>query len=242
MSGAKGAREDTQERLTLDQVANYWRYGYLVVPHVLPTDLCDEIIQHALEFETARQGVFDPVTQPHLVDPWFRRILGYPPIISIIADILGERPDGLQTLFYFGRPAPYGFILHQDNYCVEAGDADFLSSWIALTDVTPGNGCLKVYPGTHTKGVLPVRRLGPGEVNEQFPNMTDSPQFDERIEPIDLPMVKGDLVVLHGNVLHCSNANRTNSFRYAHLNTYLRPGTPFRPGNTARRRSEPLDT
>ena len=237
MRGAEG----TCRRLTLEQVANYWRCGYLVMRQVLPTDLCDEIIRHASEFETARQEVFDPIMQPHLSDPWFRSILAYPPIVSIIRDILGEQPDGLQTLFYFGRPAPYGFILHQDNYCVEAGDADFLSTWIALTDVTPANGCLKVYPGTHTKGVLPVRHLALGEVNEQFPNMTDSPQFDETIEPLDLPMKKGDLVVLHGNVLHCSNANRTSSFRYAHLNTYIRPGTPFRPGNTARRRAEPLD-
>lgn len=227
-------------RLSLEQVASYWRHGYLVCRATVSPEICDTIIKHAEEFVTARQGIYDPVIQPHLIDPYFREILATPAICSIISDILGEWPDGLQTLFYFGKPAAQGFILHQDNYCVEAKDNDFLSTWIALTDVTPENGCLRVYPGSHTKGILPVKRLAPDEINIQFPNMTDIPQFDDSIEPVDLRMKKGDLVVLHGNVLHCSYPNKSDGFRYAHLNTYIRPVSSFRPGNTARRRAERL--
>lgn len=234
------AQQERRVRLSLEQVASYWRQGYLVCPKVVSAELCDAMILHAEELPTAREGIYDPVMQPHLIDPYFREILAAPAIVSMVADILGEWPDGLQTLFYFGRPAPQGFILHQDNYCVEAKDNDFLSTWIALTDVTPDNGCLRAYPGSHTKGILPVRKLAPGEVNNQFPNMTDMPQFDESIEPVDLRMNKGDLVVLHGNVLHCSYPNKSDRFRYAHLNTYIRPVSSFRPGNTARRRAEPL--
>ncbi len=233
-------QQERRVRLSLEQVASYWRHGFLVCPQIVSVDDCDAMIARAGRMQTAIEGIYDPVMQPHLVDPFFREILGAPGIVSIVADLLGEWPDGLQTLFYFGRPSPQGFILHQDNYCVEAKDNDFLSTWIALTDVTPNNGCLRAWPGSHTKGILPVKRLAPGEVNSQFPNMTDMPQFDDSIEPIDLPMKKGDLVVLHGNVLHCSYPNKSDRFRYAHLNTYIRPASSFRPGNTARRRAEPL--
>ncbi len=227
-------------RLSLEQAARYWQDGYLICRQVVSAEQCDEMIAHGHGIAEAQGGLLHPIMQPHRLDTYFGGILAHPAVVRIIADLLGEIPDGLQTLFYFSPPGRPGFILHQDNYCVEAKDNDFLSAWIALGDVTPENGCLKVYPGSHTKGVFPVRPLSRSEINADFPNMSDAPLFDAAIMPMDVPLKKGDLVVLHGNVVHFSNPNKSIANRYAHLNTYIRPGTTFRAGFTAQREAEPL--
>ena len=56
----------------------------------------------------------------------------------------------------------------------------------------------------------------------------------------DVTVAKGSVVFIHGYVIHGSHANASEQFRYALLNTYLYPNTPFRVGRTGERHEFPL--
>jgi ectoine hydroxylase-related dioxygenase (phytanoyl-CoA dioxygenase family) len=42
-------------------------------------------------------------------------------------------------------------------------------------------------------------------------------------------------VFFHSQLVHASNANRSDRFRYSFLATYLLRGAPFRPGRAQQR-------
>ena len=108
---------------------------------------------------------------------------------------------------------------------------------VALTDVSPENGGLILYPGTHRCPLLPVEPLHRGPAEGQDPNGNNEqslvpPQF----KPVDAIVPKGAVVFLHAHVVHESYDNRSaDHWRYALLNTYIRRGWTFRPGRYAQR-------
>ena len=49
---------------------------------------------------------------------------------------------------------------HQDDYYVRSEDFNgFVSCWIALTNVNKKNGCLKIWPSSHNKGIFKVKTI-----------------------------------------------------------------------------------
>lgn len=222
-------------------VSFYRRSGYMVVPGLLPSFLCDKAIEMAGTLEAATSGRFLTAMQPHRKAAIYFDILRYPPIRSRMELIIGPPVVGLATQFYYCPPGSSGLMRHQDNYCVEAPIEQFASCWIPLVDVDETNGCLTVFPGSHRQGMLPVRPLAPHEVRATYPNMLEETVVAPDATGIALPLKRGTGVFLHGAVVHESGPNRAQDFRYAFLGTYLRKGASFRPGNTARRHEIDLD-
>lgn len=173
--------------------------------------------------------------QPHLRDPLYYDLLCYAPILSRIEQIIGPPVVGLATHLYYAAPGCSGLMRHQDNYCVEAPTEQFASCWVPLVDVDDINGCLRMYPGTHRTGMLPVRPLADDEIRDTFRNMREETVIPGESPGINLHARRGTGIFLHGAVVHESLRNRSASFRYAFLGSYMRKGAKFRPGNTARR-------
>jgi phytanoyl-CoA hydroxylase len=132
--------------------------------------------------------------------------------------------------------------LHQDNFYVEANYGIFASAWIALTDTCQEKGGLIVYPGSHKEGALPVRKLNLALESSQDPNANN----EETIVPpqyikTHVSVPRGAALFIHGHLVHGSNTNSTDQWRYVLLNTYIKRGESFRPGNYAKRAEVILD-
>ncbi len=164
----------------------------------------------------------------------FVAAMAKPEVLSIMDRLVHGKANGLHSQFYFTPPHRAGLGTHQDNYFVEAPEDAFASAWIALVDISPENGGLYVFPGSHREGPLPVRTVhAEGRDKRQT-------VYEETVVPADYPRVdlrvaRGSVVFLHGYVVHGSHQNRSTANRYVLLNTYLRTKENFRPGNTARR-------
>ena len=52
---------------------------------------------------------------------------------------------------------------------------------------------------------------------------------------INVCVPKGAALFIHGHLVHGSNQNLTNEWRFVLLNTYAAKGAPFRAGNYAAR-------
>ena len=61
------------------------------------------------------------------------------------------------------------------------------------------------------------------------------------IPAIDIRLEKGSVVFFHSELAHASHANRSKRFRHSFLATYIRAGSPFRPGGAQQRREVSLN-
>jgi len=221
--------------------AQYLEDGYFVEDAVISPEDCHQLIAAAWELPDAKQGDLKPAMQPHRLNPLFLNTVRLPTIVSTIERLIGGRGVGLQTEFFYCKPGVRGFAKHQDNYFVEAPDDSFASAWIALTDVSPENGGLYGYPGSHKEGRLPVRPIDVGVVAGQDPNANNEETIiPDRYQAVDIMARTGSVVFLHSQFVHASRANNSQDFRYALLCTYIREGAPFRPGRYAQRGPIPL--
>ena len=111
------------------------------------------------------------------------------------------------------KPGDGGFDWHQDygywyhNACLYP---DMASCFIMLDRATKENGCLKVLKGSHKVG-----RIGHGISNtpEQTADMERIVELEKRHECIYITAEPGDTLFFHANLLHSSEANKSNDSR-----------------------------
>ena len=100
-----------------------------------------------------------------------------------------------------------------------------ISVMVALTEATVENGCLQVLPGTHK-----MQRFEHTFVGEQ--QGADHAFVDEAIKHSELVYVTlqpGDVLFFHANLLHRSDANRSDKPRWSIISAYnLSYNVPFR--------------
>lgn len=208
------------------------QHGYLVIPSTLFPSACD-----ALLMACEGMALNGPAMQPHRTDPAILEAMRLPEIVGPIEAAVNGPASGLQSVFYRSPPGTEGFAPHQDNAFVQAPDDAFASAWIPLVDVTPHNGCLRVWPGSHKFGRLPSLSLAPTEHSgQQDPNANKTHTLLPAGYPHeDIEARRGTMILMHGNLVHASHANRSDKDRPALLLTYIRKGASFRPGARAMR-------
>jgi phytanoyl-CoA hydroxylase len=214
----------------------YENNGYLIQENVFTPEECDALIKASQLLENAQNGTHRPMMMPHRIDDIYLKAMSKPALIKTMERLVEGVVAGIQTEFFYCKPGTRGFSLHQDNFFVEAPLGQFASAWCALTDVTPENGGLIVYPGTHKAGLLPVRKLYLGAHVSQDPNANNEECIiPEQYKPITPSVPKGAVLYIHGHLVHGSNANLSDRWRQVLLCTYIRSGAAFRAGRYAQR-------
>lgn len=90
----------------------------------------------------------------------------------------------------------------------------YLTATRAPTATDPGNGCLRVIPGTHRKRHLLHNRVPDAHGDEiSFGSMGGLAFVDDVDGAIDLPMRPGDAVLVDVRLLHATRDNNTDECR-----------------------------
>jgi len=224
------------ENLT-EKVNAFNKDGYHIERNVFSAEECDQLILQSQDFENAQTATYRPQMMPHRSNPSFLTALRSPKIVKLVSTFCEGEPVGLQTEFFFCKPGTRGFSLHQDNFFVEANYGVFLSVWIALTDTYEEKGGLIIYPGSQKEGLLPIRKVILAESASQDPNANNEECIvPSHYSPINASVSKGSALFIHGHLVHASNMNKTDEFRYVLLCTYIRAGEKFRVGKYAQRK------
>lgn len=93
---------------------------------------------------------------------------------------------------------------------------DMLSIWIALDPSNKANGCLQVLKGSHALGRL-------NHIREDGQTNVEKAHLDaaiERFEHVYVEMDPGDALVFHCNLLHRSDANNSDTYRWGYICSY----------------------
>ena len=110
--------------------------------------------------------------------------------------------------------------MHQDYSLVNQDRWTGVHVWIPLIDVTEDNGCLCVYPGTHSL-VNHISAMS-GPTKQCYPSPYDSVRsLVEQNCGVRVPMSAGSALFFNERLLHSSGENKTPSRRAAVAGAYV---------------------
>ena len=212
--------------LTAAQVEQYHRDGIVFpVPVLSPGETAH--FRAAFEEVAARLGgrpVAQALGHTQAYFRWAYDLATHPRILDAVEDVLG--PDLLVwTVSIFPKyPRDPGYISwHQDGTYWGLDSTRVVTAWVALTDSTLDNGCMRVVPGSHRRPILPHRdtyaadnRLSRGQEIEV--------EVDEQ-DAVDVVLRAGEMSLHHVNIIHGSNPNPSDGSRIGFAPRFMTPET-----------------
>ncbi|KAJ7072357.1 phytanoyl-CoA dioxygenase, partial [Mycena amicta] len=159
----------------------------------------------------------------HQLEPIFRKVtLENERMCALVRDLQFHRdPLALQSMVITKQPQIGELGEHNDSCYTDPPSA--LGFWIALEQCTATNGALSFLPGSHSTPITKrfVRLPGGGtgfeslvapEVAERVAAQSKASQDSYILETCE----PGDLVLIHGSVLHKSERNLSDKTRFAY--------------------------
>lgn len=120
-----------------------------------------------------------------------------------------------------GRLVGRGSVAGSKHDLFQAAGGACVASWLALDDADEKNGALFVVPGSQTLGVLCTHAA---DLTRSF--TTEEVAAPADLKTIGLDLQAGDMVILHGGVIHGSYPNTTTDrFRRAPICHYVPQST-----------------
>ncbi|KAG8226171.1 hypothetical protein J437_LFUL012346 [Ladona fulva] len=171
----------------------------------------------------------------HRLHPVFRRVSTSSPVREICYRLGLQDPVIVQSMYIYKNPKIGGEVLaHQDaSYLYADPPSSLVGFWIALDDATTNNGCLWFAPGSHKSGVHRRFRRSKeeGSDNALLTYDAPAPSYPASIfRPV--PVKKGTCVLIHGLVVHRSDANVSDDPRHAFTFHVLdQEGAKYSPDN-----------
>lgn len=159
----------------------------------------------------------------HHLDPRFDAVLDDPRIAEPMRELVGSEHIALFTdKLNLKRPREgSGFGFHQDSpyWAFHCTHLDRLPNvMVLLDDASPENGCLRVVPGSHRRGLLPGRE-GEGTLGPLF---TSPRTFDEG-SAVAAAGPAGSMLFFSPHLVHGSMPNASDLPRRVFVLTY-QPG------------------
>ena len=225
---------DTRCGIALDRLAEtFERNGYAAPIDILQPQEVRQYRQayDRLEEERKRSGNAVRPTQQHLVHKPFWDLATHPRVLEVVRAAMGEDVVLLATGFFSKPPGLTEKYVawHQDTTYWGLEPPFAATLWIAIDDADVENGCLRVIPGTHKKGLLPHGKSG------NAGNMLGADQeIDESLleldKAVDLELKAGQASLHDGITVHGSNPNRSTRRRCGMTVRFTRPDVKPVPG------------
>ena len=136
-------------------------------------------------------------------------------VLDVMQAVMGDDVMLLSTHFFCKYPEqdPTSFVAwHQDITYWGLEPSEAHTAWIAIDDSDVENGCMRVIPGSHTRGIAPHAKSEKSgnllSINQEIP--------DEHVDDsnaVDIILDAGQMSVHEGQLLHASMPNRSDRRR-----------------------------
>ncbi len=169
---------------------------------------------------------------------FFRKQILNKKILKILRSIKGRKVNGLMSQMLFKKSktksAKQSWLPHQDSSYVGNTKGEYITTNIFMHNANKLNGTLFIYEKSHLNGVLEFnKKISYREKNNRPGNLVKNlSKFKKK----DLYFKKGDMLILHGDLIHGSYENKSNRSRSLYSMSYIAEGEYFTAGLNARRK------
>ena len=236
-------------RITVEQARAYSEAGYFVLEDAVDAETLRTVLAEIDPLEaqveaflrTRENGRFfiaragEITFSPHLVaqSPTLRAFCAGEVFRDLAHDLIGPDVRLYWDQAVYKKPGTVAdFPWHQDNGYTYIEPQQYLTCWVALTDVTEENGCPWVVPGLHRRGTL---RHWMTELGWRC--------LEDPKTAVPTPAGAGSIVVFSSLTPHRTGPNLTGEVRKAYIVQFAPDGArTIRIGErTGERHEEPCN-
>jgi non-heme Fe2+,alpha-ketoglutarate-dependent halogenase len=212
--------------LSAPAVSAYHRDGILFPLPALPPA---RVLQLRTSLEALQANLGDrptPMRWTNLCFSWAYDLAMDPVVLDSVEAVLGPEIIVMGSIVLSKHPGHDAYVgWHQD--IMNDGDdaAPAVSAWIAVTDSTPANGCMRIIPGTQRKMLAhcavpdPANLLRDGRVLAE--------PVDEE-QAVDVELRAGEMSLHHDLIVHGSRPNCSDGKRIGFVVRYTTPAARSR--------------
>lgn len=200
-------------QLTADQVDRYREQGCLFPLRAIAPEQAADAARRILSVDAddlERRGIRHPwLYKCHLVFTWIDDIVRSPAILDAVESLIGPDLLAMSADIWVKAPGEKRHISwHQDaNYWFFDPPA-VLTAWVALTEATAANGCMRFGRGTHRLRLQHIETFD-AERNMLSRGQTYPLEVDESQALID-ELEPGEMSIHHALLAHASGPNATD--------------------------------
>ncbi len=222
-------------KLSQDQVERYEATGFLHPIDALSTDEADRY-RLAYERVAALLGGAPKAVQLIQIQryyDWAWELGHHPAVLAAVERVLGPDIILWSASVFPKRAHDPGFVtMHQDGTYWGLEGGSVTTAWVALTDSTRENGCMRIVPGSQKSAILPHKDtyapdnlLTRGQVVEA--------ECDEA-DIVDIELRQGQMSLHHVRAIHGSRSNSSAKPRIGFAARYVTPDVkPLNSGQSA---------
>jgi non-heme Fe2+,alpha-ketoglutarate-dependent halogenase len=228
--GFVSTANESPDTLSPAQAESWNRDGYLGPLDVYGAETIEGIRAYFDELlsEALAQGLDSySISSAHLKHQAVREMLTNERIVAYVRDLLGPNVVGWGSHFFCKLPGDGKSVdWHQDCSYWPLTPTKAVTVWLAIDDADQGNGCMEVYCGSHTHGLIDFE-ASDSETNNVLDQSIKNPENYGRhqLTPLRAGQISihSDLLV-HGSAANTSDRRRCGlTLRYcpADVNAYL---------------------
>ena len=217
--------------LTSQQQDAYRDYGYHFPVRALQDDeaakLCHSFMSYYEQHSEPLKQLLPRdrrafMSETHFFLRWVYEIVSHPRVLDVVESVLGPDIMVWSSQWFPKFPNDKAFVSwHQDATYWGLTPPNVTTAWIALSQSTPQNGCMRVIPGTHKTLNLPQRETyGPDNMLSRGQEI--AVEVDEA-HAVDLILRPGELSLHHIGIIHGSGPNNSDSPRIGLAVRYISP-------------------
>ncbi len=205
--------------------AAYDRDGYVIARNVIDADLAQEAVEHC-KWLIAKHPELRPEDLGHSLvpdDPFWVRLVSDSRLVDVAAAFVGPNVALFASHYIVKAPKTGRPVLwHQDGSYWPLDPMDVVTLWLACGRATRENGCMKVIPGTQNVELQEMKQYT--KVDSVLQSEIDPTMVDES-KQVYLELEPGDVSIHHPNVIHGSEANTSDEWRYGLTIRYIPTST-----------------
>jgi len=159
----------------------------------------------------------------HLFHRWAYDLATHPRILDAVESIIGRNILIHHASLFCKYPQDGAFVSwHQDGFYLNLSEPSLVSAWIALSDSTRENGCMRVVRGSHRSGRVQHRNSAISEKN-LLPSGLEVAREVEEHNATNVVLRSGEMSLHHVNLVHGSNPNYSPGPRLGFAVRYVAP-------------------
>lgn len=221
---------ETTAKLTSAEVEDYRKRGYHSRVRALESQdasqLCEKFLSYVHQNEAGlkkllpreKLGFF---IETHLFQTWVYGLVSHPRVLDAVESVLGPDIMVWNSHWFPKFPGDRAYVSwHPDATYWHLTHANVATAWIALSESTPENGCMRVIPGSHLASLPQRETYAPDNMLSRGQEI--DVEVDEA-QAVEMPLHPGEFSLHHVGIVHGSGPNRSQIPRIGIAVRYVSP-------------------